>query len=89
MCPFLLLLVENIDVSTIRMIVDNDNVPAGPRPTEIGDHDNDGVSDLIVKLLHEPQSYGPLIAGYPSKCWNTISLHVDPGAGVVGGTAEL
>ncbi|MBA7601313.1 hypothetical protein ES703_08382 [subsurface metagenome] len=32
--------VENIDVSTIRLIVDNDNVPAEPRPTTIVDQDN-------------------------------------------------
>ncbi|GAI40816.1 unnamed protein product, partial [marine sediment metagenome] len=32
--------VENIDVSTIRLIVDNDNVPAEPGPTMIVDQDN-------------------------------------------------
>ena len=42
--------VENIDVSTVRLIVDSDNVPAESRPTGIGDHDNDGIADLMVKF---------------------------------------
>jgi len=39
--------VSNIDVSTIRL---NDIVPAESKPTEIGDHDDDGVPDLMVKF---------------------------------------
>lgn len=42
--------VENIDVSTVRLIVENDNVPAESRPTGIGDHDNDSTPDLMVKF---------------------------------------
>ena len=42
--------VENIDVSTIRLIIDNENVPAEAWPTDIGDHDSDGIADLMVKF---------------------------------------
>jgi len=42
--------VENIDVSTIRLIIDNENVPAEAWPTYIGDHDHDGMADLMVKF---------------------------------------
>lgn len=39
--------VSDIDVSSIML---NDTVPAKPKPTAIGDHDNDGVPDLMVKF---------------------------------------
>jgi parallel beta-helix repeat protein len=39
--------VSDIDVSSIML---NDTVPAEPKPTAIGDHDNDGVPDLMVKF---------------------------------------
>ena len=39
--------VNNIDVSTIRL---NGVVPALTDPTNVGDYDNDGVSDLMVKF---------------------------------------
>jgi len=42
--------VENIDVSTVRLIVANGNVPAELSLTQIGDHDNDGIPDLMVKF---------------------------------------
>jgi len=42
--------VENIDVSTIRLIVETGNVPAENWPTAIGDYDKDGVPDLMVKF---------------------------------------
>ena len=42
--------VENIDVSTIRLIIGNENVPAEAWPIDIGDHDNDGMADLMVKF---------------------------------------
>jgi parallel beta-helix repeat protein len=42
--------VENIDVSTVRLIVGENEVPAEPWPTGIGDYDNDGIPDLMVKF---------------------------------------
>lgn len=39
--------VEDIDVSTIKL---NDQVPAESHPTGVGDCDNDGVTDLMVKF---------------------------------------
>ena len=39
--------VSQIDISSIRL---NGTVPALGKPTEIGDHDNDGVPDLMVKF---------------------------------------
>ena len=42
--------VEDIDMSTVRLIVENDNVSAKPKPKKIGDHDRDGIPDLKVKF---------------------------------------
>jgi hypothetical protein len=42
--------VEDIDVGTVRLIVENENVPAEPWPVEVGDHDNNGIPDLMVKF---------------------------------------
>jgi len=39
--------VEDIDVGTIKL---NDQVPAESHPTEIGDNDDDGIVDLMVKF---------------------------------------
>ena len=39
--------VNEIDVSTVML---NDTVPAEMHPTEVGDFDNDGVPDLMVKF---------------------------------------
>jgi hypothetical protein len=39
--------VEDIDVSTIKL---NDEVPAESRPTGIGDCDDDGIAELMVKF---------------------------------------
>jgi murein DD-endopeptidase MepM/ murein hydrolase activator NlpD len=39
--------VSQIDISSIRL---NDIVPALGKPTGIGDHDNDGIPDLMVKF---------------------------------------
>jgi hypothetical protein len=39
--------VEDIDVSTIKL---NDQVPAQSRPTGIGDCDDDGITELMVKF---------------------------------------
>jgi len=39
--------VDDIDISTILL---NDQVPAESHPTGIGDNDNDGVPDLMVKF---------------------------------------
>jgi len=39
--------VSNIDVSTIKL---NNTVSAESKPAEIGDYDNDGISDLMVKF---------------------------------------
>lgn len=39
--------VEDIDVSTIKL---NDQVPAESRPTGIGDCDDDGIAELMVKF---------------------------------------
>jgi hypothetical protein len=42
--------VDDIDVSTIKL---NDQVPAESHPTGIGDEDDDGVPDLMVKFDRE------------------------------------
>ncbi len=42
--------VEDIDMSTVRLIVENDNVPAKLKPKKIGDHDSDTILDLKVKF---------------------------------------
>ncbi len=39
--------VEDIDVSTIKL---NDQVPAESRPTGVGDCDDDGIAELMVKF---------------------------------------
>ena len=39
--------ITDIDVSTIKL---NDTIPAEPKPTEIGDYDNDTIPDLMVKF---------------------------------------
>ena len=42
--------VNGIDVSTVRL---DDTIPAELRPTEIGDYDNDGIPDLMVKFSRQ------------------------------------
>jgi hypothetical protein len=42
--------VNEIDVSTISLVWKEATVPAEPTPTNIGDHDGDGVPDLMVKF---------------------------------------
>ena len=42
--------VEDIDMSTVRLIVENDNVPAKLKPKKIGDHDKDGIPDLKAQF---------------------------------------
>jgi hypothetical protein len=42
--------VDGIDVASIRL---NGTVPAEARPTAIGDHDGDGIPDLMVKFCRE------------------------------------
>jgi len=37
-------------VSTVRLIVENKNVPAELKPISIGDQDKDGIADLMVKF---------------------------------------
>lgn len=39
--------VSEIDISTVKL---NGEIPAELHPTEIGDHDKDGISDLMVKF---------------------------------------
>ncbi len=42
--------VDDIDVSTVRLIVETDSVPAKLKPKKIGDHDSDTILDLKVKF---------------------------------------
>ena len=42
--------VNSIDVSSIKL---NEVVPAEPHPTAVGDHDSDGVPDLMLKFDRE------------------------------------
>jgi len=42
--------VEDIDMNTVRLIVENENALAKPKPTKIGDHDRDGIPDRMVKF---------------------------------------
>jgi len=42
--------VNEIDISSIRL---NGVIQAEPHPTEVGDYDNDGVEDLMVKFDRE------------------------------------
>lgn len=39
--------VSEIDISSIRL---NETIPAEPCPINVGDYDNDGVEDLMVKF---------------------------------------
>jgi len=39
--------VADIDIATILL---NDTIPVKPHPNAVGDHDEDGVSDLMVKF---------------------------------------
>ena len=41
------LFVENIDIDTVRL---ENSIPAKARPTKIGDYDQDGIPDLMVKF---------------------------------------
>ena len=42
--------VEDIDMSTVRLIVENDNVPAKLKPKKIGDYDKDAIPDLKAQF---------------------------------------
>jgi len=42
--------VENIDISTVKLVLDENEVLAEPRPTRIGDYDKDGISDIKVRF---------------------------------------
>jgi hypothetical protein len=42
--------VRDIDASTVRLIIGENEVPAERKPKEIGDYDHDGVRDLMVKF---------------------------------------
>lgn len=42
--------VDDIDMSTVRLIVENDNVPAKLKPKKIGDHDKDAIPDLKAQF---------------------------------------
>jgi hypothetical protein len=82
--------VENIDVSALRLIVSGSEVQAELRPTEIGDHDGDGVPDLMVKfdrrdvqvLMPSPAEYKIALKGEVGEIllwgWATISA-IRPG----------
>lgn len=45
--------VNDIDVSTVVLAWGDSSVPADEPPTRIGDHDKDGVPDLMVKFSRE------------------------------------
>ena len=51
--------VSEIDISRLTL---NESVPALPKPIEIGDHDSDGIADLMVKFDRQ-QLIGLLEAG--------------------------
>jgi len=42
--------VGDIDVSTIELFESDTSIPAELHPTEIGDYDDDGIPDLMVKF---------------------------------------
>ena len=42
--------VGDIDMNTVRLIVGDENAPAKPKPTKIGDHDRDSIPDRMVKF---------------------------------------
>ena len=43
--------VDDIDMSTVILTINNNSIPTGEgSPAEIGDYDNDGISDLMVKF---------------------------------------
>jgi hypothetical protein len=86
--------VNEIDVSTISLAWKEATVPAEPTPTNIGDHDGDGVPDLMVKfsraavvnMLAEHvgdatlRVTGALTSGWPFEGSDTIRVIASPPA---------
>ena len=40
----------NIEAGTVTLLVNGNEIPAEPRPMKVGDYDEDGVPDLMVKF---------------------------------------
>jgi len=86
--------VNEIDVSTVSLAWMAETVPAEPTPTHIGDHDEDGVPDLMVKfpraaVVNMLAEYvgdatlrvrGALASGWPFEGSDTIRVVASPPA---------
>jgi hypothetical protein len=84
--------VNDIDVSSISLVWNEQKVPAEPCPTNIGDHDEDGIADLMVKFSREVvismlaqhvgettlQVTGALTTGWPFAGSDTIRVVASP-----------
>jgi hypothetical protein len=84
--------VNEIDVSTISLVWNQQKVPAEPCSTNTGDHDKDGIADLMVKFSRETvinmlaehvgettlQVTGALTTGWPFAGSDTIRVIASP-----------
>ncbi len=81
--------VRQIDISTVILSINDNNLPAKAKPTRIGDYDNDGIPDLMVKFdRQELQSHlflGPAeltvsgkVAGEDFEGTDTINVIIRP-----------
>ena len=71
--------VGNIDVLSVTLEVvgvDGSSVPAELSPTEVGDHDEDGIADLMVKF--DRQHLIELLGGEPGDVTMTVTGMVSP-----------
>jgi hypothetical protein len=86
--------VNNIDVSTVVLGWQEQSVQAEPSPTKVGDHDGDGIADLMAKfsraavvaMLGEHLGdttlhvAGTLTDGWVFEGWDTIRVIASPPA---------
>ena len=63
---------ENIDVSTVTL---EGTIPAESSPTQVGDHDDDGIPDLMVKF--DRQALVGYLGGATGEVTLTLTGDVD------------
>jgi hypothetical protein len=67
--------VDDIDVSTVTL---EGTIPAEAHPTEVDDHDNDGIHDLMVKF--DRQALIEYLGGATGEVTLTVSGELSDGA---------